>query len=240
MYDGKWKMEKKTLTYCDLGFIDYKEAWDLQKEIFSKSVSGEVEDYLLLLEHPNTYTLGKTAHRENLKGSEEYLKLNNISVYDIDRGGDITYHGPGQIVGYPIIDLNNWFKDTHKYLRALEEVIIKTCSDFGLNCGRNEKHTGVWIGDRKIAAIGIKVSRWITMHGFAFNVNTDLNLFNGIIPCGIQDKSVTSLSKELNSEISIQEVKDKLLNNFSNVFNYNTVITLLREEVIQTSFTTTY
>jgi len=240
MYDGKWKMDKKTLTYCDLGFIDYKEAWDLQKEIFLKRVSGEVEDYLLLLEHPNTYTLGKTAHRENLKGSEEYLKVNNISVYDIDRGGDITYHGPGQIVGYPIIDLNNWFKDTHKYLRALEEVIIKTCSDFGLDSGRNEKHTGVWIGDRKIAAIGIKVSRWITMHGFAFNVNTDLNLFNGIIPCGIQDKSVTSLSKELNSEISIQEVKDKLLNNFSNVFNYNQVIIKLREEVIQTSFTPTY
>jgi len=240
MYDGKWKMDKKTLTYCDLGFIDYKEAWDLQKEIFLKRVSGEVEDYLLLLEHPNTYTLGKTAHRENLKGSEEYLKVNNISVYDIDRGGDITYHGPGQIVGYPIIDLNNWFKDTHKYLRALEEVIIKTCIEYGLNCERNPKYTGVWIGDRKIAAIGIKVSRWITMHGFAFNVNTDLNLFNGIIPCGIQDKSVTSLSKELNSEISIQEVKDKLLNNFSNVFNYNQVIIKLREEVIQTSFTPTY
>jgi len=240
MYDGKWKMEKKTLTYCDLGFIDYKEAWDLQHEIHTKRITGEVNDYLLLLEHPNTYTLGKTAHRENLKGSEEYLKANNISVYDIDRGGDITYHGPGQIVGYPIIDLNNWFKDTHKYLRALEEVIIKTCSDFGLDCERNPKHTGVWIGDRKIAAIGIKVSRWITMHGFAFNVNTDLNLFNGIIPCGIHDKSVTSLSKELKSEISIQEVKDKLLKNFSNVFNYNKVITKLREEVIQTSFTTTY
>lgn len=233
-------MESKILTYCDLGFIDYKEAWDLQKEIFSKRVSCEVEDCLLLLEHPNTYTLGKTAHRKNLKGSEEYLKKNNISVYDIDRGGDITYHGPGQIVGYPIIDLNNWYKDTHKYLRALEEVIIKTCSEYGLNCDRNLKHTGVWIGDKKIAAIGIKVSRWITMHGFAFNVNTDLNLFNGIIPCGIQDKSVTSLSKELNSEISIQEVKDKLLNNFSTFFNYNNVITKQREEVIQTSFTTTY
>ncbi|MBE0571405.1 MAG: lipoyl(octanoyl) transferase LipB [Ignavibacteriaceae bacterium] len=233
-------MEKKILTYCDLGFIDFKDSWDLQKEIFSKRVAGEVEDYLLLLEHPNTYTLGKTAHRENLKGSEDYLRENQISVYDIDRGGDITYHGPGQIVGYPIIDLNNWFKDTHKYLRALEEVIIKTCSEYGLNCDRNLKHTGVWIGDKKIAAIGIKVSRWITMHGFAFNVNTDLNLFNGIIPCGIQDKSVTSLSKELNSEISIQKVKDNLLNNFSNVFNYNKVITKRGEEVIQTSFTTTF
>jgi len=233
-------MEKKALTYCDLGFIDYKEAWDLQKEIFSSRVSGEAEDFLLLLEHPNTYTLGKTAHRENLKGSEDYLKENNISVYDIDRGGDITYHGPGQIVGYPIIDLNNWYKDTHKYLRALEEVIIKTCSEYGLDCERNSKHTGVWIGDRKIAAIGIKVSRWVTMHGFAFNVNTDLNLFNGIIPCGIQDKSVTSLNKELNSQITIQEVKDRLLNNFSDVFSYNKVITKQREEVLQSNFSTIY
>ena len=232
-------MDKKILTYCNLGFIDYKEAWDIQKEIFSKRVSGEVEDVLLLLEHPNTYTLGKTANKENLKGSEHYLMENNISVYDIDRGGDITYHGPGQIVGYPIIDLNNWFKDTHKYLRALEEVIIKTCKDFGLNSERNPKHTGVWIGDRKIAAIGIKVSKWITMHGFAFNVNTDLNLFNGIIPCGIQDKSVTSLSKELNKAISIQEVKEKLLNSFFDVFNYNKLITKQREEILQTSFTTT-
>jgi lipoyl(octanoyl) transferase len=233
-------MEKKILTYCDLGFIDYKEAWDLQQEIHSKRVTDEVEDILFLLEHPNTYTLGKTAHKENLVGSEDYLTQNKISVYDIDRGGDITYHGPGQIVGYPIIDLNNWFKDTHKYLRALEEVIIKTCSDYGLECGRNEKHTGVWIGDRKIAAIGIKVSRWVTMHGFAFNVNTDLNLFNGIIPCGIQDKSVTSLSKELNIAISIPEVKERILNHFSHVFNYNKVIIKQREEVFQTSFTTTY
>lgn len=233
-------MKERVITYCDLGFIDYKEAWDLQKEIFSKRVSGEVEDYLFLLEHPNTYTLGKTAHKENLKGSEHYLKENKISVYDIDRGGDITYHGPGQIVGYPIIDLNNWFKDTHKYLRALEEVIIKTCSEYGLDCERNPNHTGVWKDDRKIAAIGIKVSRWITMHGFAFNVNTDLNLFNGIIPCGIQDKSVTSLSKELNIEISIQEVKEKLLKNFSDVFYYSKVITKQRDEILQTSFISTY
>ena len=176
------------------------------------------------------------------KGTGYRLTRNpdQISVYDIDRGGDITYHGPGQIVGYPIIDLNNWYKDTHKYLRELEEVIITTCGDYGLNSERNSKHTGVWVGDRKIAAIGIKVSRWITMHGFAFNVNTDLSLFNGIIPCGIQDKSVTSLSKELNREISIQEVKDKLLKNFSDVFNYNKVFTKQREEILQTSFTTNY
>ena len=231
MENVRCMMEKKNLTYCDLGFIDYKEAWDLQKEIFSKRVSGEVEDFLFLLEHPNTYTLGKTAHKENLKESDDYLTENQITVYDIDRGGDITYHGPGQIVGYPIIDLNNWFKDTHKYLRALEEVIILTCSDYGLNCERNSKHTGVWIEDRKIAAIGIKVSRWITMHGFAFNVNTDLNLFNGIIPCGIQDKSVTSLAKELNREVEIKEVKEKLLTNFKNVFEYAEVITTNNENV---------
>ena len=231
-------MDKKILTYCDLGFIDYKEAWDIQKEIFSKRVTGEVEDILLLLEHPNTYTLGKTAHKENLIGSEEYLKQNQISVYDIDRGGDITYHGPGQIVGYPIIDLNNWFKDTHKYLRVLEEVIIKTCFEYGLNCERNQKHTGVWIGDRKIAAIGIKVSRWVTMHGFAFNVNTDLNLFDGIIPCGIQDKSVTSMKQELDREISIQEVKEKLLKNFTELFEYTSIISKDKEEILQQNFLT--
>jgi len=233
-------MHNKILTYCDLDFIDYKEAWDLQQEIHSKRVSGEVEDILFLLEHPNTYTLGKTAHKGNLIGSEDYLKKNEISVYDIDRGGDITYHGPGQIVGYPIIDLNNWFKDTHKYLRALEEVIIKTCSEYGLSCERNPKHTGVWLGERKIAAIGIKVSRWVTMHGFAFNVNTDLNLFNGIIPCGIQDKSVTSLSKELKKEINIQEVKEKLLKNFSDVFNYNKVFKKQREEILLSNLTSIY
>ena len=229
-------MNDRILTYSDLDFIDYKEAWDLQREILSQRLSGDVEDILFLLEHPNTYTLGKTAHKENLKGSEDYLKENKISVYDIDRGGDITYHGPGQIVGYPIIDLNNWFKDTHKYLRALEEVIIKTCSEYDLNCERNPKFTGVWFEDRKIAAIGIKVSRWITMHGFAFNVNTDLNLFNGIIPCGIQDKAVTSLSKELSREIDIQEVKEKLLRNFREVFGYTEIIVKRRDEILQTKF----
>jgi lipoyl(octanoyl) transferase len=233
-------MENKILTYCDLGFIDYKEAWDLQQVIHSKRVVGEIEDTFFLLEHPNTYTLGKTAQKENLIGTEDYLKQNQISVYDIDRGGDITYHGPGQIVGYPIINLNNWYKDTHKYLRALEEVIIKTCGDYGLECGRNEKHTGVWIGDRKIAAIGIKVSRWITMHGFAFNVNTDLSLFNGIIPCGIQDKSVTSLSNELKKETDINEVKEKLLKYFAQLFNYTKVTLTQKEELIQTNISTIY
>ncbi len=229
-------MQVRTLTYSDLGFIDYKEAWDLQKEIFSQRLLHKTEDVLLLLEHPNTYTLGRTAHKENLKGSEDYLKQNKISIYDIDRGGDITYHGPGQIVGYPIIDLNNWYKDTHKYLRALEEVIIRTCNEYHLPAERNSEHTGVWISDRKIAAIGIKVSQWITMHGFAFNVNTDLNLFGGIIPCGIKDKSVTSLKEELKKEINIQEVKEILLENFKDVFGYGEIVSSYKNEILQQNF----
>ena len=229
-------MTKRALLYCDLGLIDYKEAWDFQKEIFNKRVNSEIEDAFFLLEHPNTYTLGKTADRENLKGSESFLKRNQISVYDIDRGGDITYHGPGQIVGYPIIDLSDWQKDTHKYLRALEEVIINTCMEYNLTCDRNPKHTGVWIDDRKIAAIGIKVSRWITMHGFALNVNTDLNLFEGIIPCGIQDKSVTSFKKELGKEVNLSEVKEKLVKNFRSHFNYHKVVLKDRDELLQSNF----
>ena len=211
----------KKIIYCDLGSINYKEAWDLQKSILDLRYKNGIDDVLLLLEHPHTYTLGKTAHRENLISNIEYLQKNKISVYDIDRGGDVTYHGPGQIVGYPIIDLNNWEKDTHKYLRALEEIIIKTCKDYGIDATRKSEHTGVWIEDRKVAAIGIKVSRWITMHGFAFNVNTDLNLFNGIIPCGIEDKDVTSLKRELNRDVELEEVKSTILKYFIELFEYD-------------------
>ena len=230
----------KKLTYSNLNTIDYKEAWDLQKSIFELRYQQKVDDVFLLLEHPHTYTLGKTADEKNLVGNEEYLNKNKISVYDIDRGGDITYHGPGQIVGYPIIDLNNWGKDTHKYLRALEEIIIRTCADYGLAVTRVPKYTGVWIADRKIAAIGIKVTRWITMHGFALNVNTDLSLYNGIIPCGIANKEVTSLQKELNTEIDIQEVKSKILNHIVTIFGYKDIETqlvenLLSKDVISTS-----
>lgn len=223
----------KKLTYCDLGKIDYKEAWELQRNIFDQRYKNEIDDILLLLEHPQTYTLGKTADRQNLIGNEEYIRKNNISVYDIDRGGDITYHGPGQIVGYPIFNLNNWTKDTHKYLRALEEILIQTCADYGLTAERNTKYTGVWIEDRKIGAIGIKVSRWITMHGFAFNINTDLSLYNGIIPCGINDKGVTSLKKELSREIDMQEVKTKILNHILKIFEYDSLITLAADNLFK-------
>ncbi len=226
----------RKLTYIDLQLIDYKEAWDLQKDFFNQRVNDKINDVLFLLEHPHTYTLGKTADRNHLVGTEDYLTQNQISVYEIDRGGDITYHGPGQIVGYPIINLSSWNRDTHKYLRALEEVIILTCSHFGLNGKRDLKYTGVWIENRKIAAIGIKVSRWITMHGFAFNVNTDLSLFSGIIPCGITDKEVTSLKRELGSDINISEVKNILLKNFKSVFNYSDVDILPKQDIFSTHY----
>lgn len=211
----------RIITYCDLELIDYKEAWDLQYNLHQLRIDNQISDFLLLLEHPNTYTLGKTAHIENLIGGKEFLEKNKISVYNIDRGGDITYHGPGQIVGYPIINLSEWYQDSHKYLRTLEEVLIKVCNDYNLDAKRVEGYTGVWIDDRKIAAIGIKISRWVTMHGFAFNVNTNLELFNGIIPCGISDKSVTSLEKELGRKIPISEVKSKIFQHFKDEFNYN-------------------
>ena len=224
--------EKRKLVYCDLGLIDYKDAWDIQKSIHQLRLENKFDDVLLLLEHPHTYTLGKTADKENLVSDKKYLDENKISVYDIDRGGDITYHGPGQIVGYPIINLTNWQQDTHKYLRAIEEVIIKVCAEYDLDGSRVDKYTGVWLDDRKICAIGIKVSRWITMHGFAFNVNTDLKLFSGIIPCGITDKDVTSLNRELKKEISLNEVKEKIIHHFDVVFNYDQIEFKTKEELL--------
>jgi len=220
----------RDLIVCDLGLIDYKEAWELQQKFHDRRRKNEIIDVLFLCEHPHTYTLGKVAEKKNLLYSDNELNNKKISVYEIDRGGDITYHGPGQLVGYGILNLENWKKDTHLYLRGLEEVLIKTCSDYELNSCRNEKYTGVWIDNRKICAIGIKVSRWITMHGFAFNVNTNLNLFKGIIPCGIQDKEVTSMSVELKNYINLEIVKERVVNNFKNVFEYeNTIVKSLNE-----------
>ena len=217
------KSKLRKLNYCNIALIDYKEAWDLQKDVLEARSNDIIDDTFFLLEHYNTYTLGKVADKKHLISSDSFLKQNKISVYEIDRGGDITYHGYGQIVGYPIINLSDWQKDTHKFLRALEEVIINTCDHYRITAGRNNKYTGVWIDNRKIAAIGIKVKKWVTMHGFAFNINTDLSFFQGIIPCGIDDKEVTSLNKELGKKIEIEEVKEILLLNFKEVFGYNQI-----------------
>ncbi len=219
------QMEKqftsKKLIYSDLGLVDYQKAWDLQHTLFEKRLTDKIDDTLLLLEHPHTYTFGKSSDKSNLLFDDAELERRNISLFDIDRGGDITYHGPGQIVGYAILDLNRWEKDTHKYLRTLEEVIIQTLSGFGVTAKRDENHTGVWVNDKKICAIGIKVSRWISMHGFALNINTEMDYFNGIIPCGIEGKGVTSLKEELNMNINIEELKNILVKIFSKIFKYD-------------------
>ena len=226
-------MNKKVYV-TDLGTKDYKETWDFQEEVFNsiidiKNKNREKENkditpnYLLFVEHPNVYTLGKSGKYSHLLISEEELAQKNATFYKIERGGDITYHGPGQIVGYPILDLDNFFTDIHKYLRFLEEVIIKTLADYGIKGERSPGETGVWIDvgtpfARKICAMGVRASRWVTMHGFAFNINADLSYFNYIIPCGIVDKSVTSLNQELGKNIPLQEVKEKIKFHFSNIF----------------------
>jgi lipoyl(octanoyl) transferase len=220
----------------DLGLIDYKEAWDFQEKLFKINVDAKIENrradktvnetanHLIFCEHPHVYTLGKSGDEKHLLLSETLLKQKNATYYKINRGGDITYHGPGQIVGYPILDLDKFFTDIHKYLRFLEEMIILTLAEYGIEAGRFEGFTGVWLDAdnplkaRKISAMGVRASRWITMHGFAFNINTDLDYFNNIVPCGISDKQVTSLQKELNREIDVNEVKQKLLKHFSQLF----------------------
>tara|TARA_R110000868_G_scaffold306734_3_gene568076 strand:+ start:2689 stop:3411 length:723 start_codon:yes stop_codon:yes gene_type:complete len=222
---------KKTIELYDLGKAPYQPTWDLQHEVQQSIISekraeqkGEFNgfrknDTLLFVEHPHVYTLGKSGAEENmLRSMAELLKL-DAEFVKIDRGGDITYHGPGQIVGYPILDLDRYFTDIHKYLRFLEEVIIRVCGDYGFEAGRIEGLTGVWIGEEKIAAMGIRCSRWVTMHGFAFNVNTNLSYFQNIVPCGIQDKAVTSLQKLVGNEINMKEVKERIVLHFQDVFD---------------------
>lgn len=225
----------KILEIRDLGYQDYKKIWDLQESLFQEIISLKslirkdniarpTPNYLLMVEHPHVYTLGKSGNIENLLISEGTLKSIEAKFYKINRGGDITYHGPGQIVGYPILDLENFFTDIHKYMRLLEEIVILTLRDFGLNASRSPGETGVWFDAgtplaRKICAMGVRASRWVTMHGFALNVNTDLRYFNHMIPCGIKDKAVTSLNVELGTtEISMEEVKQKLLKHFLLLF----------------------
>ncbi len=225
----------KKVEVQDLGLKDYKETWDYQEEVFKEildlkirnrreELDLETPNYLLMVEHPHVYTLGKSGDLENLLLSEAQLKAKNASFYKINRGGDITYHGPGQLVGYPILDLENFFTDIHKYLRILEETIILTLQEYGLKPERSKGETGVWLDvntpfARKICAMGVRASRWVTMHGFALNVNADLGYFDNIIPCGIRGKAVTSLNVELGQkEVSMKEVEEKVLKHFSQLF----------------------
>ena len=226
----------RQIKFIDLGTMDYKEAWDFQQNLFDEIVeikkknrknntNLKTPNYFLFVEHPHVYTLGKSGNYSNLLIDENQLKNKNASFYKINRGGDITYHGPGQIVGYPILDLENFFTDIHKYLRFLEQTVIETLDNFGIKGERNHGKTGVWIDintpfPKKICAMGVRASRWVTMHGFALNVNVDLDYFNNIIPCGLTDNVVTSINKELNqSETNITEIKDVLKSCFSETFN---------------------
>lgn len=228
-------MKNKKVIFQDWGMLDYQAAWDRQENIFSATVRAKmanrtnatetpVENNLIFVEHPHVYTLGKSGLPENLLLDEDGLKDKNATYFKINRGGDITYHGPGQIVGYPILDLDNFFTDIHLYLRNLEQAVIDTLDEYGIQGERYPGFTGVWIDAnnqkaRKICALGVRCSRWVTMHGFALNVNTNLDYFKNIIPCGIDDKEVTSMERELGFMPSMEEVKGKLLKNVSALFD---------------------
>ena len=203
------------------GSMDYKEALDLQEKLLLLRQQKEIEDTLILLEHPPVLTLGRRGEYENILIPPDILEAQGVKIYEVNRGGDVTYHGPGQIVGYPIMDLSNKGKDIKDYILKVEEVIIRLLSDeFGIQAQRDEKkYTGVWVGDEKITAIGVAVKKWVTMHGFAFNVNTDLSHFNWIIPCGITDKSVTSVQKILGKAIELDKMVDLLIKYFCEVFD---------------------
>ncbi|MEN9742319.1 MAG: hypothetical protein RLZZ65_124 [Bacteroidota bacterium] len=221
----------------NLGLIDYKEAWDLQESLLKKAVDCKIENrknetaflpeqHILFCEHPHVYTLGKSGAQENLLLNEDHLQQIDAQFYKINRGGDITYHGPGQLVMYPILDLEQFFTDIHKYMRFLEEAVIRTLAHFNIIATRYEGLTGVWIdaetpNARKICAMGVKCSRWVTMHGIALNVQPDLNYFGNIVPCGIQDKAVTSMSEELGGSVDMEQVRSVLLQEMAAVFNFS-------------------
>lgn len=222
--------------FRDLGLIDYKVCWDYQEKLFNEIVQQKLEqrnstsnikfqtsNYLLFCEHPHVYTLGRNGDEKNLLIHDGDLRKVEATFYKNNRGGDITYHGPGQIVGYPILNLDLFFTDIHKYLRYLEEAVIRTLNEYNIRAGRIIGLTGVWVdaegkSPRKICSFGVRCSRWVTMHGFAFNVNTDLKYFNNIIPCGISDKEVTSMQKELGYEVNMEEVKSILKENIAELF----------------------
>jgi len=224
----------KNIAVQDIGLKDYKEVWEYQEALFDHIVKQKranrdlehklpTDNYLLFVEHPHVFTLGKSGDLGNLLVSEEELKAKEARFYKINRGGDITYHGPGQLVVYPILDLENFFTDIHKYLRLLEEAVILTLAEYGIQAERSKGETGVWLGvgtpfARKICAMGVRASRWVTMHGLALNINANLGYFDLMIPCGIRDKSVTSMQLELNSVVDMQEVKDKFSIHFADLF----------------------
>lgn len=229
-------MNKKVL-FQDLGLMDYKVCWDYQETLFNETITQkianrdlspeaqvETKNHLLFVEHPHVYTLGKSGDVSHLLINDSQLEEKHATYYKINRGGDITYHGPGQLVGYPILDLDNFFTDIHKYLRLLEETIILTLDEYGIKAGRSKGETGVWLDEanvfkaRKICAMGVRCSRWVTMHGWGFNVNSNLDYFSNIVPCGIQDKAVTSLNKELGQNIDMTEIKAKLKKHFGTLF----------------------
>ena len=232
-------MKNKEVEFQDWGVLDYQLAWDKQEELFAGVVKSKTENrkngtenrtgnFLVFVEHPHVYTLGKSGKPENLLLNADGLEDKKATYYKINRGGDITYHGPGQIVGYPILDLDNFFTDIHLYLRKLEEAVILTLMDYGIKAGRYPGFTGVWLDAdnqkaRKICALGVRCSRWVTMHGFAFNVNTDLNYFKNIIPCGIDDKDVTSMERELGRKLDMNEVKQNLRKHISVLFEINLI-----------------
>lgn len=230
--------QNKKVFFRDLQNISYKAAWEEQEKYFNAIIAEKVKNrnlpeaeqtetpnYLFFCEHPHVYTLGKSGSIDNLLLNESQLAEKEIEFHKTNRGGDITYHGPEQIVGYPVLDLDNFFTDIHLYMRNLEEVIIRTLSEYGIEAGRYPGYTGVWLDAdddtkaRKICAMGVKCSRWVTMHGWAFNVNADLDYFNYIIPCGIKDKDVTSMQRELGRKVDTSEVKNKLLKHFADVFS---------------------
>jgi lipoyl(octanoyl) transferase len=227
-------MKNKKVKFDDWGLLDYQEAWDRQEQVFADTVQVktqnrnnntilEVNNHLIFVEHPHVYTLGKSGKPDNLLLDKTGLADKKATYYKINRGGDITYHGPGQIVAYPILDLDNFFTDIHLYLRTLEEAVILTLADYGIKSGRYEAYTGVWLDAdneraRKICALGVRCSRWVTMHGLAFNVNTDLSYFKNIVPCGIDDKDVTSMERELGFKSDIEEVKQILKRHIGELF----------------------
>lgn len=236
------KEKNRKVSFKNLGLVDYKQAWDFQESVFSEVVERKInnrklpleeqvvtDNYLFFCQHPHVYTLGKSGKEDHLLLDSQAREDRKVDYYRINRGGDITYHGPGQLVGYPILDLDHFFTDIHRYIRTLEEAVIRTLAGYGLNAGRIEGLTGVWLGHgdgespRKICAIGVKTSRWVTMHGFALNVNPDLAYFGHIVPCGISDKAVTSMQLELARKVDFEEVADALKKHLAELFEMELV-----------------